>query len=353
MKKVLITGATGLVGTHLIAELLRSTDATGAPEYELTAVAHSEESWEKLDWLLMREGLSERPCHRVVAALEYIGDCRQLLQEVRPDLLFNCAARVAVGKSRDGEKLVTRNVEITHNLIVAALELPREEQPLFAHVSSVAALGSNVNHAGCIDENSIMENLAGASAYARSKFLSENEVWRGAAHGLRTVIVNPAVILGTMSPRSGFWLNDLLRAMHKGANRFWIDGATAFVSADDVARALVTLSRTPACWGKRYVLSAENLPYRRFLSLLARSQGLAAPRIRLPRWLLRLAIPFAPSMSAVLSTHKRYDGSAVMRDTPFRYTDLTETIAAFAPPAPDETAETPDSPEPAEPEQSA
>lgn len=330
MKKIIIAGATGLVGTHLVAELLGRQADAGGETYTPTAVAHSEESWRKLDWLLLRRGLGERPHRRTVAALEYIDDCRRLMRDERPDIVFNCAARVAVGRARDGEKLVTRNVEITHNLVTAALELPPEERPLFVHVSSVAALGGTAGPSGCIDENAVMDNLAGASAYARSKFLSENEVWRGAAHGLRVAVVNPAVILGAMSPGSGFWLNELFKAVRRGAGRFWIDGQTAFVSADDVARAMILLAETPGAWGKRYVLSAENLSYRRFLEQIARAEGVPEPRIRIPRWLLRMAVPFAPSMAAVLDARCRFDGSEIMRVVPFRYTDLAETLSQTA-----------------------
>lgn len=332
MKKVMITGASGLVGTHLVAELLGRNPAGRAEEYAVTAVAHSEQSWTKIDWLLQRRGLGDRPYRRVAAALEYIDDCRRLIQVINPDIVFNCAARVAVGKAREGEKLVTRNVEITHNLITAVLEQASSpgEGPLFVHVSSVAALGGAAGPSGCIDENAVMENLAGASAYARSKFLSENEVWRAAAHGLRVAVVNPAVILGAMSPESDFWLNGLFEAMRKGANRFWIDGEMAFVSAEDTARAMILLAETPETWGKRYILSAESLPYRRFLGQMARTLGLPQPRIRIPRWILKLAVPFAPAMAAVLAPHRRCDGSEIMRTVPLRYTGLADTLSQIA-----------------------
>lgn len=326
----MITGATGLVGTHLIAELLGRAAAEGAEEYRITAVTHSDESWKKLDWLLLKRGLTGGPHRRAVAGLEYIDDCRELMRGERPDIVFNCAARVAVGKARDGEKLVTRNVEITHNVVTAALEMPDQERPLLVHVSSVAVLGRTTGPSGCVDESAVMENLAGASAYARSKFLSENEVWRAAAHGLRVAVVNPAVIVGTMAPQSGFWLNELFKAMRKGANRFWIEGETAFVAADDVARAMVLLTETPQAWGKRYILSAENLPYRRFLNLIAQALDLPRPHIRLPRWLMRMAVPFAPSMAAVIAPHKRYDGSKIMQAVGLRYTDLAAAMSQIA-----------------------
>ncbi len=48
-----------------------------------------------------------------------------------------------------------------------------------------------------------MAKSKGQSAYARSKFLGENEVWRGFEQGLRVVIVNPSVILGPGRWNSG------------------------------------------------------------------------------------------------------------------------------------------------------
>ena len=333
MKKVLVTGSTGLVGSYLVAELLRRSQSDDSPEqYDITAVAHSEASWKKLDWLLLRLGLGGVSFRRVVASLEYIDDCRRVVGEVRPDIIFNCAARVAVGKAKDGEKLVTRNVEITHNMVTAAQETAPSpgEGPLFVHVSSVAALGNTVGPSGCIDEGAVMENLAGASAYARSKFLSENEVWRAAAHGLRVVMVNPAVIIGAMAPDSGFWLNELFRAVRKGGNRFWIDGEAPFVSAGDVARAMALLAETPGAWGKRYILSAENMPYRRFLGQVAKLAHRPVPYIKVPRWVLKLAVPFLPALGAVIAPHERYDGAEILRAVPMEYSELSQTLSQIA-----------------------
>ena len=325
MKRLLVTGATGLVGSHLIAELLRrNRSASTAEPCEITAVAHSEASWSRLEWLLRRERLDGESYRKTVAALEYIDDCRRILTDCRPDVIFHCAAQVAVGSAHNGERLVTRNVEITHNLTTAAQEQPKELRPLFVHVSSIASLGHTAGPSGCLDEGAIMENLSGASPYARSKFLSENEVWRAAAHGLPVVIVNPAVIVGIQAPEADFWLNGLSRAARKGANRFWLDGESAFVAAADVARAMVQLAENPESWGKRYILSAENLSFRRFLSAVAQAVGRPAPSLRIPRWMLRTAVPFCPALSAVLSAHPPVDGSAILSAIPFRYTDLSE-----------------------------
>lgn len=331
MKRVMITGATGLIGSHTLAARLGRSEAERVQLDETVAVAHSENSWEQPDWLLSRRGADPAAYTRTVAELEYMDDCRRLLHEHRPEIVFHCAARVSVGKTRNGEQLVRQNVALVHNLITAALELPAESRPLFVHVSSIAALGHSTDPEGYTDEQTVMDNLSGCSAYARSKFLSENEVWRGAAHGLRVVAVNPAVVIGAMSPRSGFWLNGLFRAVRRGGHRFWIDGEAAFVAADDVARAMLLLAERPETWGKRYILSAGQLPYRQFLGRIARIEGRPEPRIEIPRWLLQPAVPFVPALGAVLAPHARIDGSAILRALPsFRYSDWTETLAEAA-----------------------
>lgn len=325
MKRLLVTGATGLMGSHLIAELLRRNRSSAPAEpCEIIALAHSEASWSRLEWLLRREGLDGEPFRRSVASLEYFDDCRARLTDYRPDTIFHCAAQVAVGSAHNGEQLVTRNVEITHNLVAAALEQPEEHRPLFVHVSSIAALGHTAGPSGRLDERSIMDNLSGASPYARSKFLSENEVWRASAHGLPVVIINPAVIVGVQAPETGFWLNGLFRAARKGANRFWLDGETAFVAATDVARAMILLAENPESWGKRYILSAENLSFRRFLGAIAQAVGRSEPTLRVPRWLLKTSVPLFPSMGAVIAPHTPVDGSAILSAVPFRYTELSE-----------------------------
>lgn len=326
MKKVLVTGSTGLVGTYLVAELLRG-------EYTVVAHGSSETSFAKLDWLLGKKGLSAKPYARVAVRLEDIDDCRRLVREAGPvDMVFHCAAKVAVGSVRKGkgERLVTDNVEMTRNLLIAVQETVADntqpKKPLFIQVSSVAALGSGVNEHGLVDEQSLMDHLMEASPYARSKFLSENEVWRAQVQGLPAVVVNPAVVLGAAAPRAKFWLGGLMQAVRKGLS-VWVDGGTAFVGAADVARAMVLLAETPESWGQRYILSAENLTFRTFLTDVARAVGAHPPKWKIPGWMLRTAKPFVPALSAITGNAdpNRFDGSKITRSVPFSYRPWPET----------------------------
>lgn len=326
MKKVLVTGSTGLVGTYLVAELLRR-------EYAVVAHGSSETSFSKLDWLLRKKELSGKPYARVAVRLEDIDDCHRLVREAGPvDVVFHCAAKVAVGsvKKGKGERLVTDNVEMTRNLLIAlqdgVADNTRAKKPLFVQVSSVAALGNGVNEQGMVDEQSLMDHLMEASPYARSKFLSENEVWRAQVQGMPAVVVNPAVVLGAAAPEAKCWLGSLMQAMRKGLS-VWVDGGTAFVGAGDVARAMVLLAETPESWGQRYILSAENLTFRTFLADVAGAAGAKPPKWKIPGWMLRAAKPFVPALSAITGNvqPRRFDGSKITRSVPFSYRSWSET----------------------------
>lgn len=321
MKKVVITGATGLIGGHLVLQLLR------AGEYEITAVGSSGESFVKLDGLLRGYGV-EGKYVRAVADLGDIDDCRKILTP-DTDIIFHCAARVSLGKLKkgEGEMLVWDNVEMTHNMTVSALKLFQSgnKRPLFVHVSSIAAFGGSLNSRGMVDEQSIMGNLLAASPYSRSKFLSENEVWRAKAHGLPVVVVNPGVVLGAMIPEAEFWLQKLAKVVSRGLS-VWIDGETSFVGAGDVARAMIILSEHPESWGERYLLSAGNHTYRELLTELRRMTGRKHPEPgwKIPGGVLKFMGLFYPACKSVAENGrnpKTYDGSKITRSVPFEYQD--------------------------------
>ena len=119
------------------------------------------------------------------------------------------------------------------------------------YVSSIAALGRTKERPR-LDESSKWVQSKGNSQYAVSKYLGEQEVWRGQTEGLSTAIVNPSVILG-----SGYW--------NLGSARFFkqVDeglkfspvGSSGFVDVRDVARFMVLLLESDIS-GQRYILNA-------------------------------------------------------------------------------------------------
>lgn len=342
MKNIFITGATGLVGSHLVIELL--SDGYHRP---IVAVRNTR-SVSKLEYMLHRSGYSLSDVEMLDIDLGSIHDLREKLSERKLDTIFHCAARVKIGGAA-GEDLVNENVEITHNLCTLALEYPMAT-PLLVHVSSIATLGegvsreatpyepspeivrSDLHNASCaedeliIDEQSVPQAIWSSSAYTRSKFYSEGEVWRAAARGLRVVVVNPAVIIGHTAPQANFWFPKLQNVISRGMP-LWLEGSTGWVGAKDVARAMICLSRNGLCNDKRYLLCAENLSYREFLQLMASSSRAVGPRIKVPGCIIKALSYLWPELKTVARQRAIYDGSAICQDIPeFKYTPIPEIL---------------------------
>jgi nucleoside-diphosphate-sugar epimerase len=192
----------------------------------------------------------------------------------------HCAAMVSF-HPRDVRRMMQINVEGTTNLVNLALDFGVKK---LIHVSSIAAIG-RTKEQSVLDEDSKWAQNKSTSQYAISKHLSEQEVWRGHFEGLATAIINPSVILG-----SGFWNNGSARffqQIDKGLP-FWPIGRSGFVDVRDVATFMLRLLESDIT-GERYVLNAQNISYRDFFQLLAKSLGTKPPSIKVTPFLSELA----------------------------------------------------------------
>lgn len=271
----LITGATGIVGSHLLAEL--------------TAAGHRVRA-------LVREFSDRSIVERVFR--HYHSDADTLLKRiewVEGDLMdmasledamqgvtriYHAAALVSFDP-RDGNTLMHSNGQGTANVVNAALLAGVER---LCHVSSTAALSSPLN-GGITDESTAWNPTPQTSPYAHSKYEAELEVYRGLAEGLDAVIVNPCVIMGPGLP--GRSTMTLVERIRKGT-RFFPPGSNAVVDARDVASCAIRLMREGKS-GERYLLIGENQSYRELFGTLAKSMGLPRPSKPIPPWTLALA----------------------------------------------------------------
>jgi nucleoside-diphosphate-sugar epimerase len=152
------------------------------------------------------------------------------------------------------------------------------------HTSSIAAIGRTKERPQ-LDERSKWVQSSGNSQYAISKYLSEQEVWRGSAEGLSVAIVNPAIILG-----SGFWQlgsAKFFKQIDEGL-KFSPVGRSGFVDVRDVAQFMLLLLESDV-QGERYILNAENISYDQFFGMVAEALQAKKPPIRVTPLLAELA----------------------------------------------------------------
>lgn len=196
------------------------------------------------------------------------------------DRLFHCAGVVSFMKS-DRELLNKINKTGTANVVDAAL---RQKVDKLVHASSTAALG-RADADGSISEQSKWKNSKLNSWYAVTKMRGEQEVWRGQAEGLTTVIVNPGIILGP-----GSWDNGSSRLFSSVCNglKFYTTGVNGFVDVRDVARAMTMLMDSEV-ESERFVLVAENMDYKTLFTDIAKALDASPPKIRANRGMAEIA----------------------------------------------------------------
>lgn len=238
---IFVTGASGLVGSHLIQSLLSKGKKVRALYRQAVPVfAGSEQcDWVKGD-ILDPIGLNE--------ALEGV------------EFVYHCAAIVSFAPGA-AAKMLHSNVEGTANVVNACLT---QKVKKLIFVSSVAALG-RIRETEAIDESMHWTPETSNSVYGQSKYLAELEVWRAMEEGLPMAIVNPVIILG-----AGDWNNGSSGIFKSAYNEFpwYTGGMSGFVDVLDVVDAMQILMDSNIT-GQRYVLSADNLSYRSLFNSIA------------------------------------------------------------------------------------
>lgn len=252
---IFVTGGTGFVGSYLLRYLVhhgyRRLRAVRRTESDLSLV---DEVKDRVEWVT---GDILDPV--------FLEEAMAGMQQV-----YHCAAIVSFDP-RDRQRMMAVNVEGTANVINTALFLGVEK---LVHVSSIAALG-RTKQITEIDEKAQWVRSKYNSNYAISKYLSEQEVWRGMAEGLNVAVVNPGIILG-----SGRWEDGPLK-LFKLAWRsfpFYTQGITGFVDVRDVARFMIQLMESDV-HSERYILCAEDLSYYEILLMMAEDLEKKPPSI--------------------------------------------------------------------------
>lgn len=322
----LVTGGTGIVGVHVLNELLDRGRPVRA---------------------LHRPGSDRDLVLRVLRHYHPDGDARfQRIEWVEGDLLepdalsaamkgvervFHCAALVSFDP-RDTERLFLHNITGTANVVNAMLSNGVQR---LAHVSSTATIGFKPD-GSANDESVPFKADKTASAYAISKYEAELEVQRGIAEGLFAVMVNPCVVIGPgPAGRSSMTIMERLR---KGS-RFYPRGSNAVVDARDVATALVRLLDEGVS-GERHLLIGENISYRDLFSTIARNAGKDVPTTAIAPWTMELAWrserlrtlfggrPLVTKASARTASRQRlYDGAKARRVLSMEFRKADEAVA--------------------------
>ncbi len=264
-KKILVTGGTGFLGSYLLRYLVQKgynnifAIRRSTSKMDLVKPIEDKINWVECD-ILDVKGLEE-----VMDGVKQI---------------YHSAAMVSF-EAKHRKRMHQINIQGTANVVNLALDNNIEK---LVHVSSIAALGRR-KRLKVINEKTKWEKSNFNSEYATSKYLSEQEVWRGIAEGLPACIINPSIILG-----AGFWEEgsaSFFSKINKG-NKFYGVGATGFVDVRDVSRLMIEMMESDMV-GEKVIANGENISYKKVFELIADSINKKRPSIALSPMLGKLA----------------------------------------------------------------
>jgi nucleoside-diphosphate-sugar epimerase len=310
---MLVTGGTGLVGSHLITALVnrgkrvRAIYRSSVPQFDGS---------DKVEW--------------VQSDILDILSLEDVMQGV--DQVYHCAAVVSFSPKQVA-LLQHTNIEGTANVVNACLDAGVKK---LLFVSSVAALG-RIRKDVMVNETMNWSKETSNSEYGKTKYLAEMEVWRAAAEGLPSVVVNPTIILGESDWTKGS--TKIFKTIHDEFP-WYTDGVSGFVDVHDVVRAMMMLMESDII-GQRYILNGDNIPYKQLFDLIAGCFGKKAPYKKVTPFLAELVWryegmkgmftgidPLLTKETASTAQAKVYfDNSKLLEAFPdFRYTTIEDTV---------------------------
>jgi nucleoside-diphosphate-sugar epimerase len=271
---ILVTGATGLVGSHLMLDLCKKG-------YKVKAMCRPGSDKALVRKIFLHYSPQNETLFNGITWTE--GDLNDVfsLEEALEgvEYVYHCAALVSF-KKYDRDALMKINAEGTANVVNACLDAGIKK---LCYVSSTAAIGKGIEHT-LLTENDKWVKTPDVSNYSISKYLAEQEVWRGSEEGLKVVIVNPCVILGPHNWNLGstFTFKNIYRGL-----KYYTSGSNAVVDVRTLSRVMMALMESDIA-GERFLVISENLGFRELFTKIAQAMDKKPPRTRVGKGMANL-----------------------------------------------------------------
>jgi len=264
---ILVTGGTGLVGSHLLYHLTQKED-------KIRAIYRSESS---LDNVKKVFELYQQQITSLFEKIDWIKaditDVTSLSTVFSDEIthVYHCAALVSFNP-KYYQKMRKVNIEGTANIVNFCIEYKIQK---LCHVSSIATLGNSINNKAISEKNEWNNTID--NGYAITKHGAEMEVWRGTQEGVDMVMVNPGVILG-----SGFFDTGSGKLFSKIYNGFpfYTSGSTGFVGVIDVVNSMMSLMNSEVK-NDRFIVISENHSFKSVFFAIADAFNKKRPALKI------------------------------------------------------------------------
>ena len=326
---ILVTGATGLVGSHLLISLLKENNNVKALYRNAKKIDEVKNVFAFKNQLVLFDKINW-----IEGDITEIPTLNKAFKNVTT--VYHCAALISFDP-KDEEKLRKINIEGTANIVNSCIDFGVKK---LCHVSSIAALGDTKEGETIITEETDWNPEKLHGDYAISKYGAEMEVWRGFQEGLEVVIVNPGVIFGYGFPERGS--SFIFKSLKKGFP-FYTKGITGIIAVEDVVNCMILLMKKNIN-GQQYTLVAKNLSLDTILFTIADGLNMKRPSIYANKTLTRIAWRLDWFLSKIIgkkrsftkatskSSHSTdmYDNSKIINELNYSFLDMKTYITTLS-----------------------
>lgn len=318
-----VTGATGLIGSHLVLRLAEE----GMPVTALFRNEIGKSEVLQLFHFYGKENLFPQ-VEWVKGDVEDVDDMYELTEGMHT--VFHCAAIISYHK-KDASRMLEVNINGTKNIVNACIE---NNVKHFIHVSSISALGDSKEE--MVDEETPRNFNDYHSNYSKGKYLSEQEVWRGIQEGLNATILNPGIVFGPNNcTRSS---GSMIARIEKGLPALPA-GGSGIVSVLDVVEVMIRAAEQVPT-NERYILCAENILMSELFTKIANTLAVKIGKNVAKKWqlvsvfYLEALIELVTGRRATVTREiirnydetKRFNGTKAARVFKFEYRNTFQSI---------------------------
>lgn len=261
-KRILVTGASGHIGYHVAALLIR-------PEHEVILLIR------KKNLNIIR--LEQQGAIAVTADLQQPASYRELMQNA--DVLFHLAAENTTDTS-DPERVIGNTFGLTRKVLDTAVAGGIKT---IVYTSSVVVLGRSPDPKMLITEKDRVSFPE--SPYVKGKLLAEEYCDRLIAEKEADIRrLYPSWVTGGNDRKLTPPHKVISSYLEKG-QVFYFKGGISVADVDEVAKAHVSAWQQGEARGK-YIVAGANLSFREFYAILAEHSGRKPPFLYIPKWII-------------------------------------------------------------------
>lgn len=296
MEKVLVTGATGFIASHLILQLLDKG-------YEVRGTARSTEKAGRLNKIL--SDYAGKPVNIEIVAADLSSDEGWAEAVKGVSYVQHVASPFPTDAPKSADELIIPARDGALRVLRAA---KAEGVKRVVMTSSMAAIGY-----GWGDKRpellteihwSNSDNLSDNTAYARSKTIAEKAAWdyvNGEGAGLELSVINPVAVLGPAMSKDVSSSLQLVSQPLEGKLPAFPKLSFGVIDVRDVARAHIEAMLRPEANGERFICAGDILWMDEMGEVLRKAfPDRKIPKGTLPNWLVRLFAQLNPPLKQVL-----------------------------------------------------